>query len=212
MKNRIRKIATYSIATIFCGMVCLVLLYLSTPIPKSAPLTNQAGIVLDAKTQSKLIEIVFEAARHDDDKTIREYLAEGFSPNVRNPRGDTLLIVAAYNDSPHIVATLLAHPQIEIEARNRMGLTAISAAAFKGFEEPLRLLIQHGANVNAANGSRQTAIMFAALAGRTNAIKILLAAGADARQADSHGNTPLSLAITQGATESEVLLKTTPAN
>lgn len=171
------------------------------PVPKSTPLVDRAGITLDAATEMKLIEIVFDAARSDDVTTIDEYLKEGFSPNVRSIRGDTLLTVAAYHDSIAVVKRLLTAPGVDIEARNRMGLTAVSAAAFKGYEGSLRELIAAGADVNAKGTMQHTALMFASLSGRSNTVTILLQAGADQSPADDQGNTAISLATTQGADE-----------
>lgn len=189
----------------FAGGVLFVLATLSglvfhfAPIPKSPPLIDEHGVILDAVTEANLIEIVFDAARSDDLTTVTEYLNEGFSPNVRSPRGDTLLTVAAYHDSADVVQVLLAQPRIDIEARNRMGLTAVAAAAFKGYERPLRMLIAAGANVNSSNEMNQTALMFASISGRTRAVEILMASGADKERTDSLGNTAISVARTQGA-------------
>lgn len=172
-----------------------------TPVPKSAPLVDHAGMILDADMQARLIEMVFDAARADDALTVSEFLSEGFSPNVRNPRGDTLLIVAAYYDSSTVVKALIQHHAIELDAVNRMGLTAVAAAAFKGFETPLKLLIDAGADVNASNAAQQTAIMFASLAGKTTTVRMLIDAGADQHRADERGHTAATLAQTQGARE-----------
>lgn len=169
------------------------------PTPKSPPLVNGRGVVLDAETQAALIEIVFDAARSDDLTTVTEYLKEGFSPNVRSPRGDTLLTVAAYHDSGDVVEKLLVQPNIDVEARNRMGLTAVAAAAFKGHERPLHMLIAAGADVNSSNGMNQTVLMFASLSGRTKVVEILMASGADRDRSDKLGNTAVSVARTQGA-------------
>lgn len=172
------------------------------PIPVSPALTDRQGIVLDEATRARLTELVFQAARDDDAITVGEYLKEGFTPNVRSPRGDTLLTVAAYYDSRQVVKTLLSRDEIELEARNRMGLTAVAAAAFKGHDETLRLLLARGAKADSPNGLNQTAIMFAALAGRSSTIELLKQAGANSQRRDALGNTPESLARTQGADES----------
>ncbi|QDU30732.1 Ankyrin repeats (3 copies) [Anatilimnocola aggregata] len=182
--------------------------YYSLPTPHSPQLADQQGVVLDEATQAKLTEIVFQAARDDDAVTIAEYLKEGFTPNVRSPRGDTLLTVAAYHDSRQVMEQLLTQPTIELEGRNRMGLTAVAAAAFKGHDEALRLLLGHGAQVDSPNSTNQTAIMFAALAGRSSTVQLLKEAGANTARQDELGNSAASLASSQGADEVlEVLAK-----
>jgi ankyrin repeat protein len=199
MLNLLRSFLFYGFVFTAVLSVVAVAVYCLLPTPKSPPLTNSFGVVLDTETEAKLVEIVFDAARNDDFITIDEYLKEGFSPNVRSPRGDSLLIVAAYNDSASVVQRLLQHQEIDIEARNRMGLTAVAAAAFKGFEKPLQLLIDSGASVDASNSTNQTALMFASLAGRENTVQMLLKAGANRNQVDQLGNTAYSVARTQGA-------------
>ncbi|MFO0906423.1 MAG: ankyrin repeat domain-containing protein [Pirellulales bacterium] len=174
---------------------------------KSPPLVDRRGVVLDAEMRERLLEVIFEAARHDDVATIDEYLKEGFSPNVRSPRGDTLLTVAAYYDSLGVVERLLAAPAIDIEARNRMGLTAVSGAAFKGNERALRRLIDAGADVNAGNSMQQTALMFASLTGRSRTVQMLLDAGARRDRIDAMGRSPASLAADQGADDVVRLLE-----
>lgn len=175
--------------------------YATLPTPKSAPLVDRQGVKLDEATERKLVEIVFEAARQNDERTIDEYLKEGFSPNVRSDRGDTLLTVAAYRGSDRVVTRLLYEESLDLEARNRMGLTAVAAASFQGHDAILEELLRCGADPDAGNGLGQTAVMFAALAGRTSAIRILSEAGADLEARDAHGNTPDSLARGQGGEE-----------
>lgn len=201
MRRFLTRLLKFSFVGIVLATVAIGTAYWLNPAAKSPPLVDKQGIVLDAETEAKLTEVMIQAAREDDIVTINEYLKEGFTPNIRSTRGDTLLIVAAYHDSTQTVDRLLTHPEIDLEARNRMGLTAIAAAAFKGHKRPLQALLNHGANVNAANGTNQTAIMFAALAGKTECVSMLLAAGADPSHRDHLGNTATSLATTQGAEE-----------
>ena len=88
---------------------------------------------------------------------------------------------------------------MEIDARNKMGLTALTAAAFKGEVDIAKALVEAKADVNIANESGQTSLMFAALAGRKKMVAYLLKVGADPKATDKAGNTPRSLAKGQGA-------------
>ncbi|VTS07478.1 ankyrin repeat domain-containing protein [Tuwongella immobilis] len=164
-------------------------------------------IALTAETRVKLQTIAFQAAREGDVATLREYLAVKMPLNETNSRGDTLLIVAAYQGQASAVEWLLKQPGIEIDRRNRMGLTALTAATFKGEVGIAKQLLAAKADVNLANGTGQTALMFAALAGRTEMVKLLLDSGAQAGARDRLGNTPLTLAQSQGATEIVALLQ-----
>lgn len=177
----------------------IALLLLLSPEMAPPPRPHVAAVVLTDETRSKLKEIAFQAARDGDEKTLAAYFAAGLPVNGPNARGDTLLTVAAYAGQMPAVRVTLARPGVEVDARNKMGLTALAAAGFKGHVEIAQLLVAHKADVNAANGSGQTALMFAALTGRTAMVEYLLSAGATPAAADKAGNTPLSLARTQGA-------------
>jgi ankyrin repeat protein len=198
MRTWLKRISVGTAASMVALSMITGTWYALLPTPKSDPLVDKQGVALDAETERKLVEVVFEAARQNDERTIDEYLKEGFSPNVRNDRGDTLLTVAAYRGSDRVVTRLLYEESLELEARNRMGLTAVAAASFQGHDAILEELLRCGADPNAGNGLGQTAVMFAALAGRTSAIRILSEAGADLDARDASGNTPDSLARGQG--------------
>jgi ankyrin repeat protein len=62
-----------------------------------------------------------------------------------------------------------------------------------------RLLIEHGADVNARMSDGKTALMFAAMFDRTEIIELLLEHGADASLQAGDGSTALSLAQAMGA-------------
>ena len=166
--------------------------------PKAVPLTPEVV--------AKLQAIAFQAARDGDTTTLKEYFAAGQPVNGTNARGDTLLTVAAYAGEAEAVAMILKQPKCEVDAKNKMGLTALAAAAFKGHVGIAEQLVKAKADVNAQNGSRQTALMFAAIGQRTKMVEFLLKAGADAATADKSGNTALSLARGQGADEVVKLL------
>ena len=164
-------------------------------------------VALTPEVAAKLQLIAFQAAREDDTETVAAYLAAGQPANGTNTRGDTLLIVAAYAGSDKVVKLLLAHKGIVTDARNKMGLAALSAAAFKGHVAALDMLLKAKADPNAAGDDGRTALMFAALSDRHEAVKRLLRAGAKADAQDKAGNTPLSLAKAQGAAKSVALLE-----
>lgn len=171
------------------------------------PMQTNAPVKLDDSSRAKLQEIAFQAARNDDPKTLKEYFGSGFDVNQTNQRGDTLLTVAAYAGSAKAVDEILTQKELKIDQRNRMGLTALAAAAFKGHAAIAAKLIAKGADVHAANGVGQTALMFAALAGKTEVARVLLDHGAKADAVDKLGNSAFGLAKAQGAKEMVALLE-----
>ena len=160
---------------------------------------SPAPVALTPEVVAKLKEIAFQAARDGDGDTLRHYFESGRPVNEVNARGDTLLTVAAYNKQEAAVEVILKQKGVEIDARNKMGLTALSGAAFKGDAAVCKRLLAAGAGVNAASRTNQTALMFASLSGKLEVVELLLAAGADPKAQDKAGNTPLSLAKGQGA-------------
>ncbi len=167
------------------------------PAERAIELVNPRGIVLTGDEQRQLTEMVIQAARENDVETIQQYLSEGFTPNLRSARGDTLLTVAAYYDSYDCVQLLVKQPGIDLEARNRMGLTALCAAAYKGYDRSLKALIEAGANPEGGNALGQTALMFASLTNRRSTMELLRDAGANSQRADHLGNTPSELLAQQ---------------
>jgi len=148
---------------------------------------------------AELTEVVFDLARHGEAQGVREYLEAGYDPNAVNVRGDTLLTVAAYNGRAEVVAALLANTETRVDLRNRMGFTALTAAAMKGEVEIARVLLDAGANVEGDNAGGRTPLMFAAMFGRTDAARLLLDRGANARAFDVEGRDAARLAREQGA-------------
>jgi len=83
----------------------------------------------------------------------------------------------------------------------------ILAAAFAGNDELVRLLIAHGADVDAAADDGSRALHLAAQGGHDRALKTLLDAGADAARTSATGETALMLAVKQGRNRAvEILL------
>ena len=62
---------------------------------------------------------------------------------------------------------------------------------FKGYDVIAKLLIDHGANVNAVSSNNSTALIYAATFGQDKIVKLLLEHGADHTHKDSSGHTAL---------------------
>jgi ankyrin repeat protein len=126
-------------------------------------------------------------AAADDDK-LAFLLDKGADVRSRSALGNTVLMLAARPaDSHHAVALLLAHGA-DPKATNHWGATALMAAAAGGDLESARLLIEHGAEVNAQPvpdragfifGGGRSALTWAAYRGNVAMVKLLLDHGAD---------------------------------
>ena len=83
--------------------------------------------------------------------------------NEREGRyGEFPLHQAAYIGSTDMVLFLLSKGA-DVNAKNKIGSTALMYAALKGNTETVKVLLEQGANVNAKNNGDFTALMSAAL-------------------------------------------------
>ena len=100
-----------------------------------------AGNTLSAQ----VIEGVFALAREGQTAQLGEMIDAGVPIDIRNDRGDTLLIVAAYQEHLDTVVELLRRGA-DTAVVNAMGQTAISCAVFRNNEEVLQTLLDAGAD------------------------------------------------------------------
>jgi len=96
----------------------------------------------------EVIEGTFDLARTGRTGPLGEMIDAGVPLDVRNPRGDTLLIVAAYAEQEEVVADLLRRGA-DLDAVNSHGQTAVACAVFRRNERLLRMLLDAGADQNA---------------------------------------------------------------
>ncbi|GAA3889235.1 ankyrin repeat domain-containing protein [Leifsonia kafniensis] len=92
-----------------------------------------------------VVEGVFDLARQGATGPLGEMIDAGVPIDIRNDRGDTVLIVAAYQQHVDTVAELLRRGA-DTGVVNAMGQTAIACAVFRGNEVILRALLDAGAN------------------------------------------------------------------
>lgn len=102
----------------------------------------------DAPISLEVVEGTFDLARQGRTGPLGEMIDAGVPIDLRNPRGDTFLIVATYAQEPHTVADLIARGA-DLDAVNNNGQTAISCAVFRKNETLLRMLLDAGADQNA---------------------------------------------------------------
>jgi len=101
------------------------------------------------------------------------------------------------------VVRALVTARVAINAKGGSGDTPLIAAEACGRKEEsaaeiVRMLIDHGADVNARGKDRMTALMFAARHGHPQVIRQLLAKGADPNARGAGGETALIYAASNG--------------
>ena len=147
----------------------------------------------------EMIQQLFQLVRSSDAARLQGLFEKGFdAPNIRDGKGNSLLMLASYNGQLEMTRVLLengANPQLA----NDMGQIPLAGAAFKGNTEMARLLIEHGADVNARMPDGKTPLMFAAMFNRTEIIDLFLEHGADASLRSMDGSTAQTMAQMMGA-------------
>lgn len=148
---------------------------------------------------------LFVAVIRDDAGSLAKLLRQGVDPNSRDPKGFPALAVAIKRESPKAFEMLLAHPAIDVDARNAAGETPLMLAAIAGELEASQQLVARGAQVQFPGWSP---IHYAASGPNTRLVQWLLDRGAQVDAESPNGTTPLMLAA-QHAPEGtvELLLK-----
>jgi ankyrin repeat protein len=138
-------------------------------------------------------------AAFDADK-VKLLLQRGADVNARSAMGNTALILAARPADSHDAVELLLSRGADVKATNIAGATALMSAVAGGDADSVRLLLKHGAAVNASPtfdvtgfviGGGRSALMWAAFRGDTKIISRLIDAGADVNAEGTFGS-PLS--------------------
>ena len=102
---------------------------------------------------------------------------------------------------------LFKNPEVDLNARDVDGWTALMQAARSNRAEFIEMLIKGGAELDAQNHAQETALIIAAKRGRIEAGRTLLSAGADIEQRDFRGRTAEEWAHEGGYTYLEQLLR-----
>jgi len=145
----------------------------------------------------------FRAVNIDDARTVSQLLARGFDPNSPNTRGQPALVQALADESPKVVAALLLHPGLQIDATTAAGETGLMMAALKGQMDFVQRLLERGAQVNR---SGWTPLHYAASGPEPKAVALLLERGAAIDAPSPNRSTPLMMAARYGSEDAANLL------
>lgn len=138
---------------------------------------------------------LFRAIQLDNVSGVKKLLQRGLSPNLREPGGETALIVAMRYEAYRVATLLMDQPGIDLEAKALNGNTALMMAAFRQSKATVLDMIKRGAQVNQKGW---TALHYAAAAGSTEITSILLEHHAYIDAEAPSGMTPLMIAAREG--------------
>jgi ankyrin repeat protein len=146
-----------------------------------------------------LLSAPAEAARLSTACTALTQKAATLSPEDAF-QANLVLFPAAAAGCEDLVRELLARG-IAVDARDRLGRTALALAVKEGRNAIADMLLERGAALDARAISGATPLFFAAEADHTSTAKLLVARGADVSLAGAGGLTPLMAAAFNGNAE-----------
>ena len=131
---------------------------------------------------------------------VRDLLARGVSPDVRDEDQRTPLHQAVLGNSVGLVG-LLIESGADVNARDDQGFTPLHFAAQEHAPEIARILVGKGADVNARDEDGNSVLWraVAAARGRDEIVRFLLESGARDDLANCEGVTPRELALRLGS-------------
>jgi ankyrin repeat protein len=108
--------------------------------------------------KTHLVSPFHDAAAKGNTDKIKEFIADGRDPNVRDEAKNTPLHWAAGAGHPEAIAYLLSLPNIDLTAQNLLGDTALHRAVWRGQTEAVRLLLEKGIDTQVVNRQGHRAI------------------------------------------------------
>lgn len=176
----------------------------------------RAGVTVDVRMPAKLKKqfdpaqrtALMVAAEKGHRSVVALLLKEEADPNATNEFKQSALVYAVRENQPAIVALLLkagADPNLRGHDKD---IVLRDAASPSVDPKITKLLIAHGADVNAAGTAGRMALHIAAYRGNLAVAKLLLDAGADINAANRRHGGPLACAILHRQTKmADFLLK-----
>ncbi len=121
--------------------------------------------------QPLLPEAAAELARQGKTEELAALLKQGLGVDLRDAKGNTLLMLASYHGKAEVVRLLLKSGAT-VDLRNAKGQTPLGGVAFKGYADIATLLLDAGADPLADQGG-STPVDYATLFGRQEILGLL---------------------------------------
>jgi ankyrin repeat protein len=158
--------------------------------PRAAHVLVEAGAPLD----------IFEASAVGELSRVQEIIRQHPAlANAYAPDGFTSLGLAAFFGHLEVAHELLhAGADVNAASHNTLNVAPLHSAVASRHADLSRLLVEHGADVNARQQEDFTPLMEASQNGDLEIVNLLLASGADPQAGKSGGQTALDIAQAAG--------------
>ena len=131
-----------------------------------------------------------------DLRAVRAWLDAGLDPQFIADRIGTGLMIGAWEGNVPMMALFLSYGA-GINARNKVGETALMHAAWKGHADAAKWLLDRRARIN-GDGLEWSALHYAVFAGHEDVARLLIERGADVNARSTNGSSILMMAAREG--------------
>jgi ankyrin repeat protein len=156
------------------------------------------SVLQPGETSDQLGENLIVAASSDKLDVFQHLLQQGASINATTGDGATSLMDAADHGSVDIAKYVLTIPHVNTEAKNNIGWTAVMFAARRSNIDMMKLLLDHGCDIDARDVNGTTPLMTAIRAKQHDMVAYLISRGAGLDVKDNWENTALMIAADAG--------------
>lgn len=141
---------------------------------------------------------LIDACNDGDLDAVRRLLDEGRNANEITEEGESLLSLACSSGYYELAQLLLATRANVEDPGPRKETTPLMEAASAGHVGIVKLLLSHGAHVNAKTPQGNTPLMYACAGGHIDVVKLLIENNANVEDHNANGHTPLMEAASAG--------------
>jgi len=116
--------------------------------------------------------MALDFARKGNTEELSRMINAGLNIDLSDNKGNTLLMLASYNNQEETVKFLLDN-NAQVDKKNDRGQTPLAGVCFKGYINIVKLLVKSGANIYEDNGLGTTPVTFASIFGHKDIVLFL---------------------------------------
>ncbi|XP_048246506.1 ankyrin repeat domain-containing protein 50-like isoform X2 [Haliotis rufescens] len=139
-------------------------------------------------------------ARQGYRKLFQLLVSKGGFPSEIDKDGNNILILACWGGNEEIVKYMLSHKTVDINGRGQSNRTPLMAAAYRGNEKVVDLLVKEGADLTLLDAAGDNVLHVACLGGYEDIVKRVVDL-VDISRPGQYNRTPLMMAARRGEKE-----------